>query len=236
MSSLDQANPQRRSLEGLPNGGLGVRSTRERTEDIRDLCLERGKNLRRVLRSAWKLAHPNEPLPVEWKLAEEMALVWVPDEKTLYQAEHRLFYERWPNYNGVDGEVLCSGGHVWETYLDHLGTCWYFRDRLLHREDGPAVVQADGTVAYWVEGKRHRVDGPAVVGNDGTVAYWVEGKLHRTDGPAVVWANGTVEYWVEGKRHRLDGPAVVQVDGFGWYYVEDKLLTKAEFLARYSQR
>jgi len=175
-ASLVQAKPERRSLEGLPNGGLGVRSPKERLEDIRDLCLEQGKNLRRVLRSAWSRAHPDEPLPVEWKLAEEMALVWVPDEKTLYQAEHRLFYERWPNYKGVDGEVLCSGGHVWETHLDPFGAYYYFRDDQPHREDGPAVVWIDGSVQYYIEGKLHRTDGPAVVHADGSGQYHVGGK------------------------------------------------------------
>jgi len=234
-TSLVQAKPERRSLEGLPNGGLGVRSPKERLEDIRDLCLEQGKDLREVLRSAWGKAHPREPLPVEWELASSMGQVWVPDERTLYQVEHRLLYGEWPRFNWVDGEVLRSSGYIWEIYLDPSGTRWYYCDRQLHREDGPAVVWNDGSVQYHVESKLHRLDGPAVVKADGTVSYWVNGKLHRLDGPAVVKADGTVSYWVNDKRHRIDGPAVVKADGTVEYYVGGKQLTEAEFLACYSQ-
>jgi len=212
MSSLVSAKPERRSLEGLPNGGLGVRSPRERLEDIRDLCQEQGRDLQEVLESAWDWAHPREPLPVEWELAFSLGQVWVPDELTLYCAEYRLFHKEWPIFK-KSGEVLRSGGHVWETCLDSSGTCWYRRDGQRHREDGPAVIWANGGVEYWMKGQVNREDGPAVVGPNGEVHYWVKGKRHRTDGPAVVEANGRIEYWVEGRK-----------------------LTKGKFLARYGQR
>jgi len=171
-----QAEPQRRSLEGLPNGGLGVRSTRERLEDVRDLCLEQGKNLRIILRLAWGKAHPGEPLPVEWQLASSIGQIWVPDEKTLYHAELRLIHGKWREFSVVRGEVRRSDGHVWETHLDRRGNCRYFRDRQLHRDDGPAVIWDDGSVEYWVNGQLHRLDGPAVIWDDETVQFWVENR------------------------------------------------------------
>jgi len=172
-TSLVQAKPERRSLEGLPNGGLGVRSPKERLEDIRDLCLEQGKDLREVLRSAWGKAHPREPLPVEWELASSMGQVWVPDEYTLYCAEGQMLGQRWPYPPMAKGEILRSSGHIWETCLFSDGDRVYFRDHQIHRENGPAVIGANGSVEYYVEGKHHRTDGPAVIRADGSVEYWV---------------------------------------------------------------
>jgi hypothetical protein len=69
----------------------------------------------------------------------------------------------------------------------------------LHRTDGPALVYADGSCAWFVDGKRHRVDGPAVEYKDGYQEWWVDGKRHRVDGPAVVRADGDCEWWVDGE-------------------------------------
>ena len=69
-----------------------------------------------------------------------------------------------------------------------------------HRLDGPAVIWADGTQAWYMNGQRHRLDGPAFIWADGTQAWWVNGQRHRLDGPAVIWADGTQEWWVNGKN------------------------------------
>jgi hypothetical protein len=47
---------------------------------------------------------------------------------------------------------------------------------LIHREDGPAVEQANGRMEWWVNGRLHREDGPAVELADGTVEYWLNGE------------------------------------------------------------
>lgn len=93
------------------------------------------------------------------------------------------------------------------------GTFWYKgRTKILHRENGPAVVYASGDQAYWLNGK-----------------------LSREDGPALIYTNGYQVYYLEGKRHRLDGPAVIHPDGRVEYYIDDILLTENEFRAKTEQ-
>lgn len=56
----------------------------------------------------------------------------------------------------------------------------YRRAGKLHREDGPAVVWADGTQLYYFEGKLHREDGPAVIHVSGVVSHFVNGVEVKT--------------------------------------------------------
>jgi hypothetical protein len=89
------------------------------------------------------------------------------------------------------------------------GTRQYFNpEKVLHREDGPAVEWPDGGKEYWINGERHREGGPAIEYASGTRYYYIRGKRHREDGPAIEWADGGCEYWVHGRLHREDGPAV----------------------------
>ncbi|WP_175912367.1 hypothetical protein [Burkholderia metallica] len=80
------------------------------------------------------------------------------------------------------------------------GTVEYFKDDKLHREDGPAMIDADGYKVWFVNGLRHRLDGPAVLGPDGHQAWYVEGQLHREDGPALILKTGTREWFIHDKR------------------------------------
>jgi hypothetical protein len=93
------------------------------------------------------------------------------------------------------------------------GTKQWHRDGKLYREDGPAVERASGTKEWWRDGKRHREVGPAVEWADGAKEWHRDGKLHREDGPAVEWADGTKEWHRDGQLHRKDGPAVEWADG-----------------------
>ena len=68
-----------------------------------------------------------------------------------------------------------------------------------HREDGPAVIRANGTKEWYLKGKLYREDGPAVIRPDGTKEWYLNGKYHRTDGPAVIYADGTKEWYLHGK-------------------------------------
>ena len=83
--------------------------------------------------------------------------------------------------------------------VDGCGTKFYYKDNMLHREDGPAVIHENGTLSYHINGKRHREDGPALIYWTGSVEYYIEDKLHREDGPAIIGLDGTLEYWIEGK-------------------------------------
>ncbi len=62
---------------------------------------------------------------------------------------------------------------------------------LLHNDDGPAVVQLDGTQIWYQHGVKHRLDGPAVVWADGTKEWWVAGYCHRRAGFAIEYPDGT---------------------------------------------
>jgi hypothetical protein len=54
------------------------------------------------------------------------------------------------------------------------------------------------------EGRLHREDGPAIEDENGSWAWFCRGQLHRDGAPAVrlVFKDGRVEeqYWVEGKE------------------------------------
>ena len=78
---------------------------------------------------------------------------------------------------------------------------WY-RNEELHRDDGPAIENADGDKAWYRNGLLHRDDGPTVEWADGDKEWWRNGQRHREDGPAVEYANGTKEWWQNGKRYK----------------------------------
>src|SRR3712207_8996311 len=54
----------------------------------------------------------------------------------------------------------------------------------LHRDDGPAVLHANGSEKWYVDGVRHREGAPACVYVNGTEKWYRHGKRHRDDGPA----------------------------------------------------
>ncbi len=106
-------------------------------------------------------------------------------------------------------------------------------DYKLHREDGPAVEQSDGSKEWYLNGKRHRVDGPAIECADGSKSWYLNGKLHRTDGPAVEYANGSKEWYLDGVEYteadwlkqtqKVKAPCVgkiVEIDGVKYKLVE----------------
>jgi hypothetical protein len=83
------------------------------------------------------------------------------------------------------------------------------------------VTESDGTLKYFSCGVLHRDDGPAVieiypdyVGPERHRSWYRFGILHRDDGPAVVGGhetNGQYEWWRAGIRHRDDGPAIIEL-------------------------
>ena len=99
---------------------------------------------------------------------------------------------------------------------------WYLND-LLHREDGPAVIGANGLQYWYFNGELHREDGPAWIGADDTQCWYLNGQRHREDGPARVWDNGTQEWWVNGQLHREDGPARIYANGTQEWWVNGEV-------------
>jgi len=71
------------------------------------------------------------------------------------------------------------------------------------------TVDGFGDELWYNEGGQlHREDGPAVKDADGTEEWWRDGELHRDDGPAITWADGTEEWWRDGVR--VPAPEVKQ--------------------------
>lgn len=89
----------------------------------------------------------------------------------------------------------------------------------MHRKEGPAVIQRDGTKEWWFHGKRHREDGPAIEFANGNKEWFVNNDYHRVGGPSIVKSDGD-KYWHQyGLLHREDGPAVEFANGGeSWYF------------------
>ena len=111
------------------------------------------------------------------------------------------------------------------------GIKYWYKEGLWHREDGPAIEGIGGHKEWYKEGKCHRLDGPAVERQDGSKFWYKNDNLHREDGPAVEKSNGDKEWWIEGKLHRLDGPAREYSDGHKEWWNEGKKLSLVESVA-----
>ena len=73
-------------------------------------------------------------------------------------------------------------------HIDNAGTKrWYLHSKL-HRQDGPAVVWADGTEYWYLHGKFHRQDGPAWVCANGS-ARWFLMSNYLGDDAAGFWTH-----------------------------------------------
>ena len=94
--------------------------------------------------------------------------------------------------------------------IDSLGYKLYYRNNLLHREDGPAfeykTKKGNTSSSWYVDGLLHRVDGPAIEHANGDKEWYQNGLLHRVDGPAIDRLN-VKEWYCNGKLHKEDGPA-----------------------------
>jgi len=82
-----------------------------------------------------------------------------------------------------------------ETTFDALGD-----PRTLHREDGLAIEDIDGSNLWYLNGERHRKDGPAIEDVEGPRHWYLNGLRHREDGPAFEAADGTRHWWLDGIR------------------------------------
>jgi hypothetical protein len=59
---------------------------------------------------------------------------------------------------------------------DEFGTRKWYEDGEIHRDNGPAVEQINGTCIWYQFGLIHRNDGPAILHNDGTSEWWMHGE------------------------------------------------------------
>lgn len=87
------------------------------------------------------------------------------------------------------------------TYIDDedeivFEKSWY-KHGVLHRENGPAVVESDGVEEWLYNGKHHRIGGPAII-TPGCEEWMQNGVHHRTDGPAFI-STDFVDWYIDGK-------------------------------------
>ena len=69
---------------------------------------------------------------------------------------------------------------------------------------GSQLVQIEdqhGGSHWYLEGKRHREDGPAIVLANGSRHWFIPGLRHREDGPAIEWVGGTGSWWLMGGEY-----------------------------------
>ncbi|MBC9927283.1 hypothetical protein [Leucobacter sp. cx-169] len=95
-----------------------------------------------------------------------------------------------------------DGGPVLVTYSQGVETqSWLDENEQPHREGAPAVMRSDGFVEWRQHGYLHREDGPARVDENGTQFYFEDGVLNRADNqPSVVYADGGLEWWEDDGR------------------------------------
>jgi len=70
-----------------------------------------------------------------------------------------------------------------DKYHYKCGAVLDYRDnnKILHREDGPAIEFTSGTKHWHINGKRHRLDGPARVWSIGYTQYYINGRCYTKE-------------------------------------------------------
>jgi len=84
------------------------------------------------------------------------------------------------------------------------------------------TVDRYGNKIWMLNGKRHKEDGPAVENANGCKLWYLHGEVHREDGPAVEYANGDKAWYLNGVWHREDGPAIERANGFKSWWLHGK--------------
>ena len=109
---------------------------------------------------------------------------------------------------------------------------WFFNNKLHRDGDKPAIYNKDMTIVkYYKNGDCHRDgDMPAIFDKDGSTYYYKNGKLHRDgDNPAIIGGNGTQSYYKDNQLHRDgDKPAIISANGLKIYYING-IRTKVEY-------
>ena len=96
-------------------------------------------------------------------------------------------------------------------------------------------VCPNGYKTWYLNGKKHREDGPAVEDADDYKAWYLNGKRHREDGPAIEWDKDYKAWYLNGTCHREDGPALEYADGYKEWHLNDNRVTEEEHKRRTSK-
>lgn len=96
-------------------------------------------------------------------------------------------------------------------YREYCNGCReWLKNNQQHREDGPAVIEADT---------------PHIIGQK---VWCIEGKIHREGAPAIEYYDGSSEWYFNDLLHRLDGPAIDNGDGTGFWYIDGVFVGKKD--------
>ncbi len=125
-----------------------------------------------------------------------------------------------------DGELHRDDGPA---IIEPDGTQHWYQHGELHRDDGPARIWLDGKQHWYQHGKLHRDDGPAIIESNGTQIWYQHGEWHRDDGPAAIWPSGTKAWYQYNELHRDDGPAVIEADGTQSWHWHNEEVTEEEY-------
>jgi len=71
----------------------------------------------------------------------------------------------------------------------------YYRNGILHRDDGPAI-EHDGDEYWYQNGRLHRDEGPAIEYSFGKKVWYQYGNRHRNNGPAAEYPAGEKDYYL----------------------------------------
>ena len=63
--------------------------------------------------------------------------------------------------------------------INKYGTKIWYKDGLVHREDGPAIIWPDGSNFWYKDDIFHRDDGPAIICPDGTDFWYKDGNPYK---------------------------------------------------------
>jgi len=93
------------------------------------------------------------------------------------------------------------GYKVFEVKVDDDGSIEYRLNNRLHSlGDMPAVENKTGSKFWYKEGLLHRENGPACEYKNGEKVWYKENCCHRVDGPALVKADGSKFWYYNGAR------------------------------------
>ena len=94
------------------------------------------------------------------------------------------------------------------------------------------VIMPDGSKYWYTNRDLNRNDGPAIIRADNYKAWYQNGRCHRTDGPAIMHADGSVEWLQKDALHREDGPAGIYSNGFSCWYLNGVSYSKEEWFSK----
>lgn len=94
---------------------------------------------------------------------------------------------------------------------------------------GGVIEFSNSQKLYKTNGVLHRVDGPAVVDDNGSYKWFQHGLPHREGGPAIEDIWGLQRWMMFGLRHRSDGPAY-SVNHTRMFFIFDEYVRHHQFL------